>query len=189
MTPRARAINATARYLKSTARPELTKAALAQAARLDETELGALFPSLDVLLAAAMARLFKETDATFFSDDAARGWSGLANYVELLRGLESKGAMVALFVRLRVEAADPEHPSHEVNVELRERNLVVLEHLLNTGIEDGEISPELDVQFTAKTVLSLVEGSQAVDLALEEGFVSADAVANYFELLRFKYGR
>ncbi|WP_394162945.1 hypothetical protein [Galactobacter valiniphilus] len=187
LTPRARAITAFARHLKGGGIPDFSFPAMAKAVRLTEEQLGELFPSADVLAAAAMSRLFAEADQQFFSGNDGRGWVGLGNYAALMRDLEPKRGAVSMFVRLRVEAADPEHPAHEILDELRNRNIEALESIFRGGVEDGVMRPELDPRRMALATLGLIEGSQGLKQVIDEGVDVAGTFEEFVELLKLKY--
>lgn len=189
LTPRARAITAFARHLKGGGIPDFSFPAMAKAVRLTEEQLGELFPSADVLASAAMSRLFAEAEQQFFSGNEGRGWRGLENYIALMRDLEPKRGAVSMFVRLRVEAADPEHPAHEILDELRNRNVEELESIFKGGVEDGVMSAELDPRRMAFATLGLIEGSQGLKQVIDEGVDVAGTLEEFVELLKLKYAR
>jgi len=82
----------------------------------------------------------------------------VSRLVELMPVIYSDRELVLLHHRLTIEAADPEHPAHDWIVSRYERTRTAVERILTSGIQRGELAPDLDTDGLVVALLGAIEG-------------------------------
>jgi AcrR family transcriptional regulator len=119
------------------------------------------FPTKKHLLVAVAERRIEDSAARWASLPRAVG--GLATLDETIaasrRLLEHPG-LIALFVLVLGEAADPSSPAHDSLALRYERAVDGLSGKLQHGIESGEIRADVDVRAIARECIAVTDGLQ-----------------------------
>lgn len=139
---------------------------IADAAGLSQAGVLHHFGSKEALLAAVLAEK-DALDVARFSD--AGGLRILDALREVVAHNLSQPGLIRLFTTLSAEAINEDHPAHEY-FQVRyaaARQLVAAS--LTSGKATGDVSPDLDVDLAASTVLAMMDGLQ-MQWLLHEGF-------------------
>lgn len=184
---RGRVINAAAGIVTYDGDHTLPWALVAERSGVSEAEVRRLFPSEDALISATMSLTDSQIFADHFDAEAGRGWTGLDNYAPLLKAASDQPGSIKVYSRFRWDALDPNHPAHEWLGQHRDLNYGVLQRAVRTGVEDGDMAPEIDAIQVSETMMGIAEGVQLQWLASGGKVDIADALRDYVRLLKGAY--
>ena len=182
-----RIIDAAANMVTQDGNLELPWEKVAAASGVPLETVRRLFPSADALLAATLTLTDSRNATAHYSDAHSRGWKGMESYVRLMRAVETQPGAIKIYSRLRSEAVDRKHAAHEWLSQHREISYETLMHSVETGVEGGEMLPDIDARQVAETMLGISEGVQLQWLASKGKVSAANAMADYVALLRHRY--
>ena len=184
---RGRIIDAAANMVTADGNLELSWDKVAAASGVPLVTIHPLFPSADALLAATLTLTDARNATAYYSDANSLGWRGMDSYVRLMQAVVSQPGAIKIYSRLRWEAVDRKHAAHEWLNQHREISYETLMRAVETGVERGEMLPEIDARQVAETMLGISEGVQLQWLASKGKVTAANAMADYVALLRHRY--
>ncbi len=164
----------------------LTTAEVARRAGMSERAMLYHFPTRDHILAAALELSHDETRAALRSRkdpgaDAPDVDLGCVP-IELVASTADRLRVVRLFAHLAGQAADPDHPAHDVLRRHNHEAVTAFAALVRRRQQAGLAHPDIDPGTVARQLLAVWHGLQAQWL-VEPDFDLGDAVAQAFRRL------
>lgn len=184
---RGRVIGAAADLVTAEGNLELPWELVAKRSGVHEDVVRRLFPTTDALLAATLTLVDSRNATRYYGSVDGEGWAGLEVFVALMGLVAKQEGNIKAYSRLRFEAIDPQHAAHEWLMEHREANYDVLINAVQTGIDKGEMTADINPQLVAQTLLGIAEGIQLQWLASKGKVPVQAAVRDYVDLLRSRY--
>lgn len=132
---------------------------IAQRVGITEAAILYHFPSKPELLAAVLE--YRDRLAFGVSPlDVEHPVEALAGLLRLMRHNASMPQVIALHTVMSAESLSTEHPAHDYYLERYEFIVARLTEILERGLADGVVRPEVDAARAARAIVALMDGLQ-----------------------------